>query len=124
MKRFSIFILIGAIFIGSCNVAFSFGSQIGAASPFQSIFDNGRKELDNGKYVDKHGEIHEHKYQNEDIFAPWNDPLKKDDPFAPWNDTVYKNDILAPWNDPLAGERETNRYMRENNETDADYYWQ
>ena len=82
-----------------------------------------REELSDGTYVDEYGDIHEHKYKNSDISAPWNDPLKKDDPLAPWNSTLYKDDPLAPWNDPVAGQRDTNIYMRENGERDADYYW-
>jgi hypothetical protein len=83
-----------------------------------------RLELKDGRYVDDQGDIHRGKYSNEDMFAPWNDPLKKDDIFAPWNDSLQKDDMFAPWNDPLAGESETNRYMKEEGETDPDYYWE
>lgn len=83
----------------------------------------GREELSDGSYVDDYGEIHDNKYENEDIFAPWNDPLHKDDPFAPWNDPSMQDDPFAPWNDPMADERETNRYLRESGERNADYYW-
>ena len=82
-----------------------------------------RQELSDGTYVDENGDIHDHKFENTDIFAPWNDPLKKDDPLAPWNSTLQKDDPLAPWNDPIAGQRDTNSYLRESGERDAEYYW-
>jgi hypothetical protein len=50
-------------------------------------------------------------YENTDIFAPWNDPLLRDD-------------IFAPWNDLIAGEEETNEYLREEGVSDSDYYWE
>ena len=40
----------------------------------------------------------EDKFENQDIFAPWNDTLMQNDIFAPWNDTLMKDDIFAPWN--------------------------
>lgn len=87
------------------------------------LYAGDRVELDDGRYVDEYGEIHRYKYKNEDIFAPWNDPLKKDDIFAPWNNLMQKSDPFAPWNNPMSGSRETNRYLREQGETDSDYYW-
>jgi hypothetical protein len=56
-----------------------------------------RLELDDGRFVDKYGDIHEDKYETADILAPWNDPLKQDDILAPWNDPFIKDDVLAPW---------------------------
>jgi hypothetical protein len=88
-----------------------------------TLFADDRIELDDGRYVDQSGEIHDNKYDNSDISAPWNDPLKKDDMFAPWNDPLQKNDMFAPWNDPMSGQRETNRYLREQGESNSDYYW-
>lgn len=82
-----------------------------------------REELSDGSYVDEYGDIHDNKFENEDIFAPWNDPLLKDDIMAPWNDPLQQDDIFAPWNDPLAGPRETNQYLRESGERDSEYYW-
>ena len=64
-----------------------------------------------------------HGFDNKDIFAPWNEPLQKDDIFAPWNDPLQKDDIFAPWNDPIAGQNETNQYMRDNDVDDSNYYW-
>ena len=63
-------------------------------------------------------------YENTDIFAPWNDPLLRDDIFAPWNDPLLRDDIFAPWNDLIAGEEETNEYLREEGVSDSDYYWE
>lgn len=83
-----------------------------------------RTELSDGRYVDEFGAIHNNKYENEDIFAPWNDPMLKDDPFAPWNDPMLEDDFMAPWNDPMADERETNMYLRENGVRDSEYYWE
>jgi hypothetical protein len=82
-----------------------------------------RLELSNGSYVDEQGTIYSNKYENEDISAPWNDPLQKDDILAPWNDPLQKDDIFAPWNSLLSGEEETNRYLRESGETNSEYYW-
>lgn len=82
-----------------------------------------RIQLDDGRWVDEGGEIHDGKFTNEDIFAPWNDPLKEKDPFAPWSDPLLQDDPFAPWNDPISGEKETNRYLREIEETDGYYYW-
>ena len=52
----------------------------------------------------------DHEYENDNIFAPWNDPLQKDD-------------IFAPWNNPIAGEDDTNEYMRDNGVDEESYYW-
>lgn len=82
-----------------------------------------REELSDGSFVDEYGDIYDSRFENEDITAPWNDPLLQDDPFAPWNDPLMQDDPLAPWNDPIADERDTNRYLRESGERDADYYW-
>lgn len=82
-----------------------------------------RLELKDGRYVDDQGEIHQGKYENEDMFAPWNDSMKKNDMFAPWNDSLRKNDMFAPWNNPTAGESETNKYLKEQGITDPHYYW-
>jgi hypothetical protein len=30
--------------------------------------------------------------KNNDLFEPWNDPMKKDDPFACWNDPFGHGD--------------------------------
>lgn len=35
--------------------------------------------------------------KNEDPFAVWNNPMKKDDPFAPHNG-FNKDSPFAPWN--------------------------
>jgi hypothetical protein len=82
-----------------------------------------RTELNDGTYVDEGGNIYENKYDNADIDAPWNDPLKKDDIFAPWNDPLRQDDTFAPWNDPMSGSQETNQYLRESGERESDYYW-
>lgn len=82
-----------------------------------------REELSDGTFFDEHGEIHDSKFDNTDIFAPWNDSLKRDDPFAPWNNSLQRNDPFAPWNNPNADQRDTNKYMRENGERNSDYYW-
>lgn len=82
-----------------------------------------RLELDDGTYVDEDGSIHDSKFENADISAPWNDPLKQDDIMAPWNDPLQQDDVLAPWNAPVSDESDTNRYLRESGETDSDYYW-
>ena len=39
--------------------------------------------------------------RNQDPFAPWNNPMKKDSPFAPWNNPMKKDDPFACWNDPF-----------------------
>lgn len=83
-----------------------------------------RLELKDGRYVDDQGEIHRGKYKNEDMFAPWNDSMKKDDMFAPWNDSMKKDDMFAPWNNPMAGESETNKYLKDQGVTDPRYYWE
>lgn len=62
-------------------------------------------------------------FENEDINAPWNDPLLQDDMFAPWNDPLLQDDMFAPWNNAYDGARETNRYLRENGIRDREYYW-
>lgn len=82
-----------------------------------------RTELDSGEWVDQYGDIHPNKYENQDIFAPWNDPLKRDDPFAPWNDPIQRDDVFAPWNAPISDPQETNRYLRDNGVRDSEYYW-
>ncbi len=82
-----------------------------------------REELSDGSFVDEYGEIHDSKYKNKDRSAPWNDPMYRNDRFAPWNDPMYKNDRFAPWNSPYADQNDTNRYLRENGERNADYYW-
>ena len=82
-----------------------------------------REMLSDGSYVDEYGDIHSSKYENEDITAPWNDPLIQNDPFAPWNDPLMQDDPFAPWNDPMADERDTNIYLRDSGERDAEYYW-
>lgn len=38
--------------------------------------------------------------ENDDPFAPWNDPMYKDDPTMPWNDH-RKDDPFACWNNPF-----------------------
>ncbi len=87
------------------------------------VANAGREELSDGTFVDEDGEIYDSKFDNTDISAPWNDPIMQDDPLAPWNDPVYQDDPTAPWNDITAGQRDTNKYLRENGERDADYYW-
>jgi len=82
-----------------------------------------RTELSDGTYVDEYGEIHDNKYENTDVMAPWNDPLKQDDFLAPWNDSLKQDDFMAPWNNSLSGPQETNEYLRDNGERDADYFW-
>jgi hypothetical protein len=57
----------------------------------------GRFELDNGQYVDEGGGIFDNKFQNEDIFAPWNQYIT----------------------DP----QDTNKYLYESGKTDSEYYW-
>ena len=81
------------------------------------------EELSDGTFVDEHGEIHDSKFDNTDIFAPWNDPTKRDDPLAPWNDSLHQDDPLAPWNNTYTNQRDTNRYLRDNGERNSDYYW-
>ena len=51
------------------------------------------------------------------------DEFVNKDIFAPWNDTLQKDDIFAPWNDPIADKDDTNEYMRDNDVSDEDYYW-
>ncbi len=83
-----------------------------------------RYELNNGTYVDEYGDVYDNKYENTDIFAPWNNSLQKDDIFAPWNDSLQKDDIFAPWNNTLSSERDTNQYLRDQGVRDSNYYWQ
>ena len=83
-----------------------------------------RLELKDGRYVDDQGEIHRGKFKNEDMFAPWNNSMKRDDMFAPWNDSLRKDDMFAPWNNPMAGESETNKYLKDQGITDSEYYWE
>ena len=51
------------------------------------------------------------------------DKFENQDIFAPWNDTLMKDDIFAPWNDILSGPEDTNQYLREQGVSDTDYYW-
>lgn len=39
--------------------------------------------------------------ENNDPFAPWNDPIRGSDPFAPWNDPMKQNNPFACWNNPF-----------------------
>ena len=55
--------------------------------------------------------------RNNDPFAPWNDPFKRDDPFAPWNDPMKRDDPFAAWNDPFGH----GRYGDEADRYDQDY---
>ena len=82
-----------------------------------------RERLSDGSYVDEYGGIHDSKFENRDMFAPWNNPLYRDDPLAPWNSYLYRDDMMAPWNNSYADQRDTNRYLRETGERNADYYW-
>lgn len=78
---------------------------------------------DDGNSVNRYGTIPSNKYENTDITAPWNDPLKRDDFFAPWNDPLLKDDYTAPWNDPFSDPRDTNDYLHDQGVKDSDYYW-
>ena len=65
----------------------------------------------------------DNKFENDNIFAPWNDPLQQDDIFAPWNDPLQQDDMFAPWNNILSNQQDTNDYLRDSGVDDADYYW-
>lgn len=62
-------------------------------------------------------------FENDDIFAPWNDPLYRDDVLAPWNSEMLRDDFWAPWNNKFDGMEETNQYLRDHGVDDPDYYW-
>ena len=64
-----------------------------------------------GGYRNKGGQIvsEEDRFENKDIAAPWNDPLKRGDIHAPWNDPIRENDPIAPWNSPVTGPCEWSR---------------
>ena len=40
-------------------------------------------------------------FENDDPFAPWNEPMTKDNPFAPWNNPMRKDNPFEPWNSPF-----------------------
>lgn len=54
------------------------------------------------------------RFENQDPFARWNDPIDRDDPFKPWNDPIYDTDPTAPWNDPCAQDRDYDRWCERN----------
>jgi len=60
-------------------------------------------------------------FRNNDLFAPWNDPINKDDPFKPWNDPIYKYDPYAPWNQPYADDYDIREYEKLNHIRIKDY---
>ena len=65
----------------------------------------------------------DNKFENDNIFAPWNDPLQQDDIFAPWNDPLQQDDMFAPWNNIMSDQQDTNDYLRDSGVDDPDYYW-
>lgn len=62
-----------------------------------------------------------HHYYNRDLGRHIN--FENKDVMAPWNDPVLKDDFMAPWNNSVDGKRETNRYLRDNNVKQGEYYW-
>ena len=65
----------------------------------------------------------DNKFENENIMAPWNNPLLKDDSMAPWNNPLLEDDIMAPWNNPWSDDYYTNEYLRDKDVYEEIYYW-
>lgn len=55
------------------------------------------------------------KFDCDNPFEPWNNPMHEDNPFAPWNHPMKRDDPFACWNNPFGHGKyreEANKYKR------------
>ena len=54
------------------------------------------------------------RFENDNPFCKWNDPMYQDDYDAPWNDPMHEDDYDAPWNSPLGNCDDYGSYAKKN----------